>query len=267
MIIDFHTHVFPDKIADKTISFLAQKADISPFTNGTVLGLVKEMERGGVDISIALPVLTNPKQFDSILSFTESINSGEYKDKIISFMGMHPDLEDKEEKIKTIKEKGFKGIKIHPDYQGVDFNDQRYIEILTLAKKYDLIVLTHAGVDYGFPNEKVRCTPDMVLDVLDKVGDIKLILAHFGGHMMAGEVIEKLCGKNVYFDTSFILKETNETTFKKVLDLHGEDKILFATDSPWSGMREDIEKLKSFNLKKQTEDKIFYKNASKLLGL
>ena len=267
MIIDFHTHVFPDKIAEKTISLLAQKANISPYSNGSVLGLVKEMERGGVDLSIALPVLTNPKQFESILAFTESINKGEYKDKIISFMGMHPDLEDKEEKIKLIKDKGFKGIKIHPDYQGVFFNDQRYIDILSLAKKYDLIVLTHAGVDYGFPNEMVKCTPDMVLDVLEKVVDMKLILAHFGGHMLTDEVIKKLCGKNVYFDTSYILKETNESTFKKVLNLHGEDKILFATDSPWSGMSEDVEKLKSYNLGIETEDKIFYKNACKLLGL
>ena len=48
---------------------------------------------------------------------------------------------------------------------------------------------------------------------------------------------------------------------------HGADKILFATDSPWSNAKCDIQKIKSFELDKETEDKIFYKNAVRLLGL
>lgn len=267
MIIDFHTHIFPDKIAARTISTLAEKANISPYSDGAVSGLLSEMFRGGIDLSVALPVLTSPKQFDSVLSFAETVNSTIGNGKIISFAGMHPDIPDKEEKIRLIKEKGFKGIKLHPDYQGVFFNDDRYIEILRLAKEYDLIVITHAGVDYGFPNETVKCTPDTVLDVLEKVGDLKLCLAHFGGHLMIDEVCEKLVGKNVYFDTSYVLKGIDKESFLRVLNLHGADKILFATDSPWSGTKEDVEKIKSFNLGKETEDKIFYKNAVKLLGL
>lgn len=266
MIIDFHTHIFPDKIADRTISYLAQKADILPSTNGKVKGLLEEMENAGVDISIALPVLTSPDQFDSVLAYTERVNT-EYFGKIISFMGMHPDSADKEDKIRLIKEKGFKGIKIHPDYQGVYFDDERYIEILSLAKRYDLVVVTHAGVDYGFRENLVKCTPNRVLNAIDKVGDMKLVLAHFGGFEMYDEVYEKLAGKPVYFDTSFVLSETDDKSFKKMLLRHGADKILFATDSPWSNAKCDIQKIKSFELDKETEDKIFYKNAVRLLGL
>ena len=35
MVIDFHTHMFPDKIADKTITFLAEVCQIPPQTDGT----------------------------------------------------------------------------------------------------------------------------------------------------------------------------------------------------------------------------------------
>lgn len=267
MIIDFHTHVFPDKIAEKTISFLAGKAEINPFSNGTVLGLIDKMAKGGVDVSIALPVLTDPKQFDSIFKYTKSINDGEYSNKIISFMGIHPDIENPKDKLQLIKDSGFKGIKIHPDYQGAYFNDDRYVKIMQIAKSLDLIVVTHAGVDYGFKDRPVMCTPDKVLDVLEKVGDFKLVLAHYGGYRMTGEVYNKLCGKNVYFDTSYLLKEISEEDFKKVLYKHGDDKILFATDSPWSDIKSDVDRLKSFNLDKETEEKIFYKNAKTLLGI
>ena len=268
MIIDFHTHVFPDKIADRTISFLAQKANISPFANGTVSGLLNEMQRGSVDISIALPVLTSPKQFDSILSFTESINSGEFKDKIVSFMGMHPDLEDKEEKIKLIKEKGFKGIKIHPDYQSTFIDDERYVRILECAKALDLITVTHAGVDGAYIGQPVKCTPDRVLSLLDKIGGYpKLVLAHIGGDRMFDEVYSKLAGTDVYFDTAYSLHSVSENEFKKILEKHGDEKILFATDSPWRNIGEEVEIIKSYKLGKDTEKKIFSENARLLLGI
>ena len=43
--------------------------------------------------------------------------------------------------------------------------------------------------------------------------------------------------------------------------------MLFATDCPWREIKDDVEILKSFNLDKEVEDKIFYKNAVKLLDL
>ena len=267
MIIDFHTHVFPDKIASKTISLLAEKADITPFSDGSVMGLINAMNDGGIDVSITLPVVTNPKQFDSVLTFAKSLNESEFSDKIISFAGIHPDCENVREKLTIIKENGFKGIKVHPDYQNTYFNDDKYVEIFKYAKDLDLIVVTHAGVDYGYKDQPVKCTPDTVIDVLRKVGEFKLVLAHFGGHCCFDEVYDKLAGKNVYFDTSYILKETPKDCFVKILEKHGADKVLFATDSPWSSMKKDVETLKSFSLGRENEDAIFYKNAKKLLGI
>ena len=49
MIIDFHTHIFPDKMAEKTISFLSEKGGIPSFSNGTEAGLIDKMKEAGVD--------------------------------------------------------------------------------------------------------------------------------------------------------------------------------------------------------------------------
>ena len=145
--------------------------------------------------------------------------------------------------------------------------DKAYIEILKCAKKYDLIVVTHSGVDDGFPDLPVKCTPDRILNVINEVGHDKFVLAHYGSHLLWEEVLEKLAGKNVYFDTAYTLHEVNVNTFKAIVDKHGADKILFATDCPWRDIKDDAEILRSYGFDKEIEDKIFYKNAIKLLGL
>lgn len=269
MIIDFHTHIFPDKIAEKTISYLMEKGGIPSFSNGTASLLISKMEEAGVDISVALPAMTSPKQFDSINRFALKINK-EYADKkrkIISFGGIHPDCEDIKGKMKFIKDSGFLGIKIHPDYQGTFINDEKYIRILEYAKEYDLIVVTHAGFDCGFKGEPIKCTPSLVKDVIKKVRHSKFVLAHLGGNELLEESLSTVCGLDIYLDTAYVLNTTNKNVFKEFIKRHGENKILFASDTPWSDIKNNVEKFKSFGLDKNTENKILNENAKKLLKL
>ena len=218
MIIDFHTHIFPDKIAARTIALLCEKGSMTPFSDGTVDGLVDKMEKAGVDISVTLPVMTNPAQFDSVNRFAAEINE-RFRDKerkLISFGGIHPDCEDIEGKMSFIKKSGFLGVKLHPDYQGTYIDDERYVKILECAKEYDLIVVTHAGVDAAYKGEPVKCTPERALKLIRRVPYGKLVLAHLGANEMPSEVLDILCGEDVYFDTAFVLKNTDEETFKKI---------------------------------------------------
>ena len=269
MVIDFHTHAFPEKIAAKTIALLAEKSDAVPRTDGTVEGLLSQLKGCVADIGIALPVVTNPCQFDSINRFAASVNErfSQSVPAIISFGGIHPACEDIEGKMRFLKENGFLGVKIHPDYQNTFINDEGYLRILSCAKELDMIVVTHAGVDDGYKGLPVRCPPRLVLEVIEKVGHPKFVLAHFGGNRFVTEVYETLAGQDVYFDTSFVLQDVGEENFKKIINKHGADKILFATDCPWRDIGEEIARVRSYGLTKETEEKIFWRNASELLGL
>ncbi|MBE7081005.1 MAG: metal-dependent hydrolase [Clostridiales bacterium] len=269
MIIDFHTHIFPDKIASSTIGALASNSGSTAYTDGTVKGMVDALTRANADIAIALPVLTKATQFDSVLNFACSVNEQfkNEKRKIISFAGMHPDCDDIDGKMKKIKSLGIKGIKIHPDYQSTYIDDPRYIEILKCAKKYDLIVVTHSGIDNGYIGQPVRCPVDKVLKVIEEVNYDKFVLAHFGAHKLWNEVLDKLAGKNVYFDTAFTFHEIDKDLFKEIVCKHGSKKVLFATDCPWRDIKDDYEILSSYGLKKECLDNILYKNALKLLNL
>ena len=103
MIIDFHTHVFPDRIAAATVEALKKKGNIPAHSDGTVDGLIERMNESGVDISLNLPVVTKATQFDGIFKFANEISSTDFGEKrIISFAGIHPDCEDVEEKLAKI---------------------------------------------------------------------------------------------------------------------------------------------------------------------
>lgn len=263
MIIDFHTHTFPDKIADKTIEHLSKKGGVQPYRKGTLCALKESMAKGGVDISVVLPVATAAKQVETINKLSAELNG---KDNIYFAGAVHPDCENIDEILDAVKAAGLFGIKIHPDYQGVRFNDERYIEIMKKAAERDLITVTHAGIDIGYPDH-VHCTPDMVLDVLDRLQGIidnKLVLAHMGGCSLPDEVLLKLCKRNVYFDTAFVLHSYTEKCVE-IIKAHGADKILFATDSPWAGQKEYVELFKALPLTETEKELILYKNAAKLL--
>lgn len=269
MIIDFHTHVFPDPIASKTIEFLSEKGGIPPFSDGSVQGLIHRMEKANIDRAVTLPVLTNPLKFDSVNRFAAEINSFfENKSRrLISFASIHPECDEIDKKMAWIKNSGFKGVKIHPDYQETFINDEKYVRIMECAKEYDLIVVTHAGFDCGYKDQPIRCTPVLAKELIRRVPHSKFVLAHMGANTLYDSVSKTLCDEDVYFDTSYVLRFIGKEKFLELLRKKGADKILFASDSPWSDIGSDAEILRSFALDKDVEDKIFYQNAKNLLGL
>ncbi len=265
MIIDSHTHTFPDKIAAQTIEFLSKKGNIKPYREGTLSSLVRSMRQSGIDYSVVLPVATSPKQVENINATSAELSG---RDGVFFAGAIHPDCENIDEILDKIKDYGFFGIKIHPDYQGVYFDDERYIKIMRGAAERGLITVTHAGVDVGFPDD-VRCTPDRILNVLDKlcgIIDNKLVLAHLGGYAMADEVLEKLIGKPVYMDTAAVLSLYPEKCLQ-IIKAHGADRIMFATDSPWADQGEYLEIIKNLGLSEKELQAVLSGTAQRLFNI
>lgn len=263
MVIDFHTHVFPDKIAAKTIAALEKRANIKAFTDGSLAGLLDSMEKGNIDTSIVLPVVTSPTQFDTITHFAQFLNDT-YQGKIISFGGIHPDSPNYREELKTLAKMGFKGIKLHPDYQQVNFNAIEYKRIVSLATELGMAIVVHAGTDVGYP-EVVHATPQMSAEVIKDCAPDKLVLAHYGGCDLWDDVENYLVGQQVYFDTSFSFGRISDEQFLRILKNHGANKVVFATDSPWMGQKECVEHLEKLDIDEMSKNRMFFQNALDLL--
>ncbi|MCM1299316.1 MAG: amidohydrolase [Firmicutes bacterium] len=264
MVIDFHTHTFPDKIAAKAIDNLAKNGNVKPYREGTLSSLKESMKRSGVDYSVVLPVATRPDQVSSINRLAAELNG---RDGIIYAGAIHPECEDIDRILDGVKNAGLFGIKLHPDYQNVYFNDPKVLKILEGAARRGLYTVTHAGIDAAYP-EDVHCTPEHILYVLEKLDGVignKLILAHLGGCDLGAEVLEKLCGKPVYFDTAFVLDRYPEIC-AQIIRKHGADKILFATDSPWADQKKFTELIRSFGFSACELELMLCGNARRILA-
>ena len=269
MIIDFHTHIFPDKIAEKAIKTLEENLLLTSgnpdkaFLNGTLGDLISSMNKNDISYSVVMPIATSTKQAESINRFATEITG---KNNIISFGSVHPLQGDCLEYLKKIKESGLLGIKLHPEYQGFYIDSPESIKILTEAQNLGLLVMLHTGEDRGI-KPPVHCTPKMLKNALNYICGENIIAAHMGGYNMWEEVYDNLCKTPIYLDTSYSVGIMDDELAKAIIKKHGDDKILFGTDSPWQDQGDAVKALKNLNLDAETEDKIFYKNAQNLLGL
>lgn len=262
MVIDFHTHIFPEKIAKSTLDLLEANCKDKPATNGMADGLLASMDESGLVCSIILPVVTRPEQFQSINRFASQFRG----DKLISFGGIHPDSEDYKGQLRQLKEMGFQGIKLHPDYQKVFIDDIRYKRIISYATELGLIISIHAGLDPVSP-QCVHCPPKRACDMFREVQPSHLILAHMGGNRRWDEVEEYLVGLPIWFDTAAVFGKINDGQFLRIVRNHGPERILFATDSPWASQKSFVEYLQRLPLNEGEKQKILYENARQMLAL
>ncbi len=282
MLVDLHTHTFPTAIAAVTIEKLKQQSHTAAFTDGTVDQLRASMERAGVDYSLVLPVATNIRQVVNINNVSAQLNASAFETGVLSFGAMHPDFPDWKAELARIQDLGMKGVKLHPVYQGVDFDDPRYLRILDRAAELGLIVLCHGGRDVGFP-DRVNVTPAMVLHAVREIGDFPLIMAHMGGWHQWDQVEELLADTKVCLDTAYALGRIHplgdgfygpsdlpmmeSEQFVRMVRRFGAHRIFWGTDSPWQDQQESLDLFLQQPLTPEEQQKILGGNAQALLGL
>ncbi len=275
MIIDFHVHAFADKIAErameqltKTLSeateHLTQAADDLPCTNGTIADLIDKMDNYSIDKGVLLPIATKPSQQTIVNDWAKDSAS----ERIIPFGSVHPDAEDAIYELERIKSMGLYGVKLHPDYQGFFVDEERLFPIYEKCIELDLPILFHAGFDPISPNV-VHAMPDAFARILDRLPDITMILAHFGGMLEWDLVEEHLIGRegNLYFDISTVTGYLSDEQAERMIKKHGADRILFASDMPWDSPQNIISLVERLDLSNEDREKILHKNAEKLLKL
>lgn len=261
MIIDVHTHIFPDHLAPKAVPALAAAAGVPAYLDGTLAQLLASMDRAGIDASVIAPVSTSPSQVRSINDFTASAAS----DRIIPFGTIHPEFDDAAAEIARMKNMGFRGVKFHPEYQVFHPDDMSIYPVYEQLERAGLMILFHAGIDIEI--ETLHGTPERFARVHEAFPGLTLILAHMGSFRMWDEVEEYLVGKNVYFDTSYVFDDIEPEQFRRIVVEHGPDKILFGTDSPWTDQVEEVARLRRCGLADEVVQQILGDNAARLFGL
>ena len=265
MIIDFHTHSFPDTLAPRAIASLESLGNSKAFGDGTVADLLQSAHKANIDISVLQPIAVKPQN-------TPTINLVAYENNkiggIISFGSVHPLYEAYRQELEKIKNVyKLKGIKVHPDFMGVDLNNYKMVEMLSYAVSLGLVITIHAGVDLAHQSYHAS-TPKMLYEILPELKGGKIVMAHSGGYMYSDDVLKYLVDKNeVYIDTSYSLGYMEESILRRIYSSMHPEHILFGTDSPWTDRTEAVRRIREFGFSEEQIMKIFYKNALKLLEI
>lgn len=263
MLIDFHTHCFPDKIAQKALEKLAYSSGgMEYYTDGTIGGLKKSMQEEDVDTAVILNIATNEHQMESVNNFAASVNNNS---DIFAFGSVHPDAQNALEELERIKSLGLKGVKLHPEYQKFYVDDEKMKPIYKKISQLGLVLVFHAGYDYG-AELPFHGMPNNFKNALKWI-DTPTVAAHWGGVDCGIEVLEMLCGTDLYFDTSFGYGQMPREIAMKIIEKHGTDKMLFATDSPWRTREMEKRFLNTLELSDSELDAIYNGNAKRLLGI
>ncbi|MBQ8027672.1 MAG: amidohydrolase [Clostridia bacterium] len=267
MVIDFHTHIFPDSLAPRARqSLMDNTAKFGNFyealTDMTRDSLIEHMDMWGIDISVIQPVVTKPSQTVT----TNRWAADAAGDRIVAFGGIHPDTDDYKRDLDLVASLGLKGIKLHAEYQSFYPDEIRMLRIYDYAFSKGLIVLHHAGYDPGMP-PPFHSTPERFEKMLNEVKGGTFVLAHLGGQQQWDDVEQYLVGRNVYFDTAMGFECFSPDQFLRIVKNHGADKILFGSDSPWSNASRELAVLRSLPIGENEREQILSLNAKRLLGI
>ena len=264
MVIDFHTHAFHEKIAEWVIQSLMEssKDECKPYSDGTVKGLLKNMDEFGVDISVVQPIVTRAKNFEVQNDWAREITC----ERIISFGSIHPETDNYKRDIEYVCSLRLPGIKLHAEFQNFYIDDLKMLKAYDYALGKGLIILFHAGYDSSFP-PPIHSTPEKFAKISKEMQGGIIVAAHLGGQSQWDDVEKYLVGTDVYLDTAMGTNYYPHDQFVRIVKNHGADKILFGSDSPWTNASDEIKAINSMQLTQEEKDLILYKNAKRILNI
>lgn len=273
MVIDFHTHNFPDVLAPRAMAVMTAKLEgrFKPVGDGTLAGCLAAMRHDGIDKAVMCPVATKSEHAAIILQGALDICSGargaEAAERIITFGSVCPHDENARSNLHALAVNGIKGIKVHPYYQNFKLDGEEYVDFFKAACDEGLVVVAHCGLDLGYAHSPMWCGPKEIAHLLEQVPGLKLVAAHLGGFSgnAPGDVRKYLAGASCYLDTAVLSIDRNDPEALSVMQTWPADRLVFGSDYPWTDQRDLINWIEAQRPNETEQELIFGRNAEQLL--
>ena len=259
-LIDIHTHIYPDDIAQKaTDSVQAFYGIGSASMNGTVSMLLEQGSKAGIHQFVILPVSIRPDRVQGINDYIQQ--QAKLHDCFIPFGTVHAAMNGLMEEVERLLALGAKGIKMHPDSQRFSIDDERLFPMYE-AIRGRIPVLLHMG-DHRYNYSH----PIKLRKILDMFPGLDAIAAHFGGYSMYDTALELLKDTDCVMDVSSSLMFMEGGKAEYYVNQYGAERLAFGTDYP---MWDPVVETKRFFDLKLTEsqfEQIAHKTAERILKL
>jgi len=259
LIIDAHTHIFPDKIAVKASENIGGFYGIPMLHDGTADVLLESGKSAGVGKFLIHSVAVTPEQVSGINTFISE--AAARHPEFIGFAAMHPDMKNAEAELGRAEKLRLCGVKLHPDFQRFEIDGKKAENLIKhIEGRFPLLI--HAGDKrYGFSN------PKRIAAMLDKFPKLDVICAHFGGYTEWDDALEYLAGRRLWVDTSSSLPFISPEKARNLINAFGEDRVFFGTDYPMWDAADELALIEKLNLPQAVQEKIFYKNICSLMNI
>jgi len=210
--------------------------------------MIKSMDNIGVEKSCISP----------LMSLSSDIKKGnrfmmetviKYPERFVGFFTYNPHFPElmKSELPTYFQTPGIKGVKIHQGAHKTTLKNSAYRSIYSFADKYNIPVLIHT-----WSMETIKNIEEISAEYSNAV----FIMGHFGASpdnmRYAAEVVKSR--KNVYGDTTVSMMY--EKNVEWLVDIAGEDKILYGTDMPFMDPRIGLGRILYSDLKESIKQKI-----------
>ena len=266
-IIDIHTHIYPERISDKATRALSDFYRFIVNSKGTIEDLEDQCSINGVTGFLLLSVATNAHQVRSVNDYAaECVSRSRSRGyEAYGFASMHQEFEQMEREVERILSLGLKGVKLHPDIQGVDVTDKRLYPLYEACSYFGVPVYFHSG-DYR-PEYRFS-EPKKIAKVLTDFPTLRVSAAHLGGYKAWDEAVEYLSGnERVWFDTSSSLWSMTTEKADGIISKIGKERLMFGSDYPGETIEDELKRFFALSMTEREREKVFYENARVFLGV
>ncbi len=279
MIIDFHTHIFPEEIREdreKYFPFEPAFKLLYSSPKSKLAGakeIVDSMDIEGVDKSVVFGFPwrssdLSKRHNDYILEAVDR-----FPERLAGFCCIDPFNKEAVPEVVRCLEAGLSGIGEIALYQsGIDGASQEKLKpLMEICEDKNLPVLIHTNEPVGhyYPG-KTPNTLEQIYSLVRKFSNNKIVLAHWGGGMFFFNLLKKEVKeylKNVYFDTAASPFLYYPQIYQIAIQIIGKNKILFGSDFPLLKPARYFKEFEKAGLSKDEIKSICGNNAARLLNL
>lgn len=259
-VVDIHVHIYPEKISERATQSIGRFYHIEmDAENGSVARLQKSLAGTPITHCVVCSVAVKPQTVESINDFIAG-QLGEH-DNFIGLMAMHQDYPDPEAEIKRAKAMGLCGIKLHPDTQEVNMDDERLMRVYEIAERENLPLIIHCG-DYRYDYSH----PRRLKHILHEFPNLVVDGAHFGGWSLQDYALEFLEDESCFVDMSSSMHFLGPRRTRELVYAYGVDRVLFGSDFPMWEPADELAKFTSLGFTKAELEKLCWHNAERFLG-
>jgi len=169
-----------------------------------------------------------------------------------------------------LRDFGFVGAHLYPHWFEMAPDHARCYPIYAKACELDIPIMMQMVqcLTYGEGRLLPSVEPPIALDrVACDFPELKLIGTHIG-YPWAEEMISVAARhRNVHIDGDAYAPRYRPAAFTRFADSYGQDKVLFATDSPVIDLRRAMREIEELGLRPQARHKLLGANAARLFGL